>query len=108
MSDAPAGLRHIVITKFKPHITSDEITKLTTAFRALSDTIPGITAFEYGVNNSSEGLDQGFTHVYQLTFATPADRDAYLPHPDHAAFGALLQQFDALAEIFVVDYVPLP
>ena len=108
MSDTSSSLRHIVILKYKPHITADEIDRITTAFRALSETIPGINAFEYGVNNSPEGLDQGFTHVYLLTFDSPAARDAYLPHPDHVAFGAFLGQLDALAEVFVVDYVPMP
>jgi hypothetical protein len=41
-----------------------------------------------------------------LTFDTPAARDAYLPHPEHAQFGALLGQFDVLADVFVVDYLP--
>ena len=35
-------------------------------------------------------------------------RDAYLPHPEHQQFGALLQRLDILADAFVVDYVPSP
>jgi hypothetical protein len=106
MSITSSILRHIVIFKYKPHTTDDQIRQVTDAFRSLQQSIPGIRAFEHGINNSPEGKNLGFTHVYVLTFDTPAARDAYLPHPQHAQFGALLQQLDVLADVFVVDYVP--
>ena len=65
-------------------------------------------AFEHGVNNSPENLNQGFTHVYQLTFVNAAARDTYLPHPAHKAFGALLGTLGVLDAAFVVDYAPTP
>jgi hypothetical protein len=106
MSLASAPLRHIVIFKYKPHATDEQIRQVTDAFRALQQSIPGIRAFEHGVNNSPEGKNLGFTHVYTLTFDSAEARDAYLPHPEHAQFGALLGQLDLLADAFVVDYVP--
>ena len=106
MSLAPDPLRHIVIFKYKPQTTADQIRQVTDAFRALQHSIPGIRAFEHGINNSPEGKNLGFTHVYMLTFDTPAARDAYLPHTEHAQFGALLGQLNVLADVFVVDYVP--
>ena len=106
MSLASAPLRHIVIFKYKPHATDDQIRQVTDAFRALQQRIPGIRAFEHGINNSPEGKNLGFTHVYMLTFDTPDARDAYLPHSEHAQFGALLGQLNVLADVFVVDYVP--
>ena len=57
------------------------------AFGALQ-TIPGIVAFETGVNDSPENLNKGLTHSFVVTFAAAADRDAYLPHPDHQKFVA--------------------
>jgi hypothetical protein len=39
-----------------------------------------------GPNNSPEGLAQGYTHAFIMTFADAAARDAYLPHADHKAF----------------------
>jgi hypothetical protein len=106
MSLTLAPLRHVVIFKYKPHASDDQIRQVTDAFRALQQKIPGIRAFEHGVNNSPEGKNLGFTHVYTLTFDSSAARDAYLPHPEHAQFGALLQQLDLLADVFVVDYLP--
>ncbi|MEZ4700585.1 MAG: Dabb family protein [Rhodothermales bacterium] len=97
-------VRHVVIFKYKAGATDAQIAEITNAFRALKDKIPGITQFEHGINNSPEGLNQGFTHVYQLTFKDTAARDAYLPHPDHAAFGKLLGASGIFEGAFVVDY----
>jgi len=106
MSLASAMLRHVVIFKYKSHVSDDQIRQVTDAFRALQQKIPGIRAFEHGINNSPEGKNLGFTHVYTLTFDSVAARDAYLPHPEHAQFGVLLGELNVLADVFVVDYLP--
>jgi hypothetical protein len=106
---ATAGaVRHVVVFRFKPGADPEKIRELTEAFRALQHEISGIVAFEHGVNNSPEGLNQGFTHVFLLTFTSAAARDAYLPHPAHKAFGELLGRSGILDGVFVVDYVPAP
>ena len=98
-----APVRHIVVFKYKPTATPAQIAEVTTAFRGLQTTIPGIVAFEDGVNNSPEKKNLGFTHVYMLTFDSVASRDAYLPHPEHKKFGAMLK--GVLDKVLVVDYV---
>ena len=100
------SVRHVVVFKFKPGTTPEQINQVSEAFRALQKKIPGITAFEDGVNNSPEGKNQGFTHVYMLTFESAAARDAYLPHPEHEKFGQLLGKLGVVADAFVVDYSP--
>ena len=103
----PAGtLRHIVVFKYKPGATEDQIKQVTDAFVALKTKIPGVLSIEHGVNNSPEKRNQGFTHVYQVTFTNAAARDAYLPHPAHKEFGALLGKLGVLEDVFVVDYTP--
>lgn len=99
-------VRHVVVFKYKPEATPGQIKQITDAFRALQKSIPGITAFEHGVNNSPEKKNLGFTHVYTLTFEDAAARDAYLPHPEHKKFGELLGKLGILEDVFVVDYVP--
>lgn len=98
-------VRHVVIFKYKPGATETQIRQVTEAFRALKTKIPGILAFEHGLNNSPEGKNLGFTHVYLLTFEDAQARDTYLPHPEHRKFGELLGQLDILEDVFVVDYV---
>lgn len=100
-------MRHIVVFKYKPSATPAQIGQVTKAFGELQDKIPGIIAFEHGVNNSPENKNLGFTHVYQLTFEDAAARDAYLPHPEHKKFGALLGRLGVLEDAFVVDYTPV-
>jgi hypothetical protein len=97
-------VKHIVVFKYKASATSGQIAEVTKAFKALQDKIPGIAAFEYGVNSSPENLNKGFTHVYLVTFENAGARDAYLPHPEHKKFGELLGKLDVLEEVFVVDF----
>ncbi len=59
---------------------------------------------EWGTNNSPEGLNQGFTHCFLVTFESKDDRDAYLPHPAHQEFVTLLRPY--LKEALVVDFAP--
>jgi hypothetical protein len=101
-------VRHVVVFKFKPDASPAKIRQLTEAFAALRDQIPNVLAFEHGVNNSPEKLNQGFTHVYQLTFTDAAARDVYLVHPAHKAFGTLLGSLGIFDAAFVVDYTPTP
>ena len=101
-------VRHVVVFKYRPSATPEQIAQVTSAFAALKDKIPGIVAFEHGVNHSPENLNQGFTHVYLVTFTDAKARDAYLPHPEHQAFGKLLGSLGVLEQAFVVDYTPVP
>ena len=103
-----AAVRHVVVFRYKPDASPEKIRQITSAFAALKDQIPGILAFEHGVNNSPEKLNQGFTHVYQLTFTNAAARDVYLVHPAHKAFGTLLGGSGVFDAAFVVDYTPTP
>jgi hypothetical protein len=99
-------VRHVVVFKYKSGATEDQIRQVTDAFRDLKKKIPGIVSFERGVNNSPEGKNLGFTHVYLLTFEDANARDAYLPHPEHKKFGELLGKLGVLENVFVVDFVP--
>ena len=95
-------LRHVVMFGFKAGTTEAEIGEIVRRFAELSDLVPGIEAFEWGVNNSPEGKSQGRTHCFLLTFGSEAARDAYLPHPDHRAFSAFARQW--IEHVTVIDY----
>lgn len=95
-------LRHVVLFSFKKTSTAADIKSVEAAFRALPGKISQIKGFEWGTNNSPEGLSQGFTHCFFLTFASEDDRAAYLPHPAHKEFGAVLKPH--LDKVLVLDY----
>ena len=96
-------VRHVVMFKFKDGTAAEDIQKVETAFRALPTKILEIAAFEWGTNISPEGKADGFTHCFFLTFNDAKARDAYLPHPEHKAFGKILRPF--IDKVMVIDYV---
>lgn len=102
MAQSSPQLRHVVLFQFKSTASATDVAQVEAAFAALPKQIPQIKAFEWGLNNSPENLNQGFTHCFTLTFSSEADRDAYLPHPAHKAFGKILGPF--LEKVLVVDY----
>lgn len=95
-------LRHVVLFKFKDGTSESDIAKVQDAFSALPKKIPEIAGYEWGLNNSPEGLEKGFTHCFFLTFKSEEDRATYLPHPDHKAFGEVLGPH--LDDVLVIDY----
>lgn len=95
-------LRHVVAFQFKESATPAQIKEVVDAFRGLKTKIPEIVSFETGTNVSPEGLDKGFTHGFILTFASAEDRDTYLVHPEHQAFGKLVGP--VLKDVFVIDF----
>ena len=103
---ATALVRHLILCRFKPGTTSEQIGVFVDHFRAMTRKIPGVVSFEFGINNSSEGLNRGLTHACLLTFESARARDVYLPHPEHQAF--VESDAGLLAEILVFDYAPEP
>ena len=99
---APQLLRHVVLFKFLDGTTREQVQSIEAAFRALPAQVREIREFEWGVDRSPEGLSQGYTHCFLVTFLSEKDRDAYLPHPAHRAFVALLQP--CLDKVLVIDY----
>ena len=95
-------LRHVVLFKFKKEAPPAAIKKIEDAFIGLPATIKTIKSFEWGLNNSTEGLDKGLTHCFFVTFNSEKDRDEYLPHPAHLKFVAVLKPY--LEDAVVVDY----
>ena len=95
-------LRHVVLFAFKSTATPEDIKKVEQAFIALPGKIKTIKDFEWGTNSSPEGVNQGLTHCFFLTFSSDKDRDDYLVHPDHKAFGAVVGP--VLEKVTVVDY----
>jgi len=103
-AEPAAPLRHVVLFQYKAAATSAQVKEVDDAFRALAGKIDVIKGLEAGTNNSPEGLNQGFTHVYVVSFANEADRDVYLKHPKHTEFVTLLKP--VLEKACVVDFFP--
>ncbi|NVJ84746.1 MAG: Dabb family protein [Algoriphagus sp.] len=95
-------LRHVVYFSFQEASSKEDIQQVIDAFRNLQNEIPEIKSFEWGVNSSPEGINKGLTHAFTLTFHSEEDRNTYLPHPAHKAFGEILGPH--LKDVCVIDY----
>ena len=95
-------LRHVVLFKFKDSSTGQDVDKVIAAFEKLPQQISQIKAFEWGLNNSPENLNEGLTHAFLLTFSSEKDRDDYLIHPEHKKFGGIVGPH--IEKVVVVDY----
>jgi hypothetical protein len=96
------ALYHVVSIKFKEGAAQEQIKAVEEAFAGLKGKIPGITSLHYGTNVSPENKNKGFTHCFILTFASEKDRDTYLVHPDHKAFGKVLGP--VVGDVMVIDF----
>jgi hypothetical protein len=95
-------IQHVVCFKFKEDANKAQIKEVEQAFAALKGKIPEIDRLEWGINNSPEGLNKGFTHCFIVTFPNEKARQVYLPHPDHKAFVKILKPI--LDDVFVIDF----
>lgn len=102
-SAADAPYRHVVFFKFKDSAKAEEVKGIEDAFIALAKKIDTVRAFEWGTNVSPEGLNDGFTHCFFVTFADKAGLDVYLPHAAHQEFVSKLKPL--LDKVCVLDYV---
>jgi len=103
---ADTPYRHVVFFKFKDSATSEQVHSLEIAFGELVKKIDTVAGYEWGTNVSLEGLNDGFTHCFFVTFKDKAGLEAYLPHVEHQAFVAKLKP--QLDKVCVLDYVAKP
>ena len=78
-----AAVKRIVLFKFKTGTTDETIGQILDGLGGLKDKIPGVKDFCSGAYSSPDGLNQGYTHGFVLTFADEASRNAFGPHEAH-------------------------
>lgn len=95
-------IRHILLIRFKQHVTSSEIANLKCLFEDIPSKIEGVSSVEWGINNSPEEKNQGYTHSVLMTFTDEDARQRYLPHPEHDALKVVFRPI--LEDLIVFDY----
>jgi hypothetical protein len=100
--EKPELLRHVVMFQFKESSSEKEVQHVVDEFMNLRTKIEAIADLEYGINNSPEKHDNGFTHCFLVTFKSEEDRAIYLPHPAHQEFVKVL--LPHLEKVQVIDY----
>ena len=95
-------VKHIGFVKFKDGTSPEQIDEIFSQLLELSETVPGIEDYVSGPNNSPEGLTEGHTHAFVMTFTDATARDAYLTHADHEKFKAAA--LPLVGKITVLDF----
>ena len=95
--------RHFGVFQFKSGVTEAKIEECFPTMQAMVGKVPGLLSMENGPYKSEEGLNDGFTHGFIMTFDSPESRDAYLPHPIHEVVKELV--VPCLERAVVFDFV---
>ncbi len=102
-------IHHMVLLKFKPSISEDKIDVLFSQIAELKNLIPGIEYYADGPYSSPEGMNEGYTHGFLMTFENVKTRDEYLPHPEHERVkSAILPCVDGACGFDFETDVPFP
>ncbi len=95
-------VRHFGVFKFKKAVTDKQIGDCFSTMKDMVGQIPGLLHMEHGPYDSTEGLNDGFTHGFIMTFDTVASRDNYLPHEVHEKVKGLV--VPNLERVMVFDF----
>tara|TARA_R110000787_G_scaffold16204_1_gene49417 strand:- start:183 stop:479 length:297 start_codon:yes stop_codon:yes gene_type:complete len=95
-------IRHILLIKFKDSVGHSDIGNVKILFESMVQKIDGVLSVEWGLNDSPEHMNKGFTYSVFMTFANEKGRDNYLPHPEHEALKEVFVPL--LDDIVVFDY----
>ena len=85
---ANAPIAHVVLVGFKEGTSSAVVAQIVEEAHKLPKKIPGFLDFHGGANNSPEGLDQGHSHGFVMTFESAEALQHYRSHPAHETFAA--------------------
>jgi hypothetical protein len=80
----------MVVVRFKQTTPSKQIDGFMDQLRQYWSRVPGITYHAAGPYSSPEGLNQGYTHGFLVTFSSPTARDKYLVDPEHERLVSLI------------------
>ncbi len=100
-------VKHAVLFRFKKEMPEAKLQEIFAALDGLRQKIPGLLDFSGGPYSSPEGLHQGFTHGFVMTFANEVSRNGYLRHPDHEVVKAqIIPWLDGdLAGVIAFDWI---
>ena len=96
------NVKHYGVFQFKQEVSEQQIDICFKSMLSMVGKIPGLIGMIHGPYESDEGLNDGFTHGFIMTFDSPESRDAYLPHPIHEAVKEIV--VPCLERVIVFDF----
>ncbi len=95
-------VKHYGIFQFKEDVTPEQIDHCFGEMKGMVGNVPGVLEVLHGPYDGPEGLNEGFTHGFVMTFESPETRDAYLPHPEHELVKDVV--IPCLEKVIVFDF----
>ena len=95
-------VKHFGVFQFKQDVTDEQIDNCFAEMEAMVGKIPGLLDLIRGPYESDEGLNDGFTHGFIMTFESGQARDEYLPHPVHERVKEIV--VPCLERVIVFDF----
>ena len=93
-------LNHVVLMKFKPEVSEEDIRELEKALDALPNKIMEIKVYEFG--RDVLGSERSYDFALLALFANRAALERYQSHPDHLPVAAKIGTM--CANVVTVDF----
>ncbi|KAL7896515.1 stress responsive A/B barrel domain-containing protein [Trichoderma sp. SZMC 28014] len=106
------SITHLILVAFKPEADAEAVKKVCSGLLALKDNCltadtqtPYIKSITGGINNSPEGLTNGYTYGFVAEFNSAEDRDYYFKQ-DIAHRSLVDGARPYIQQLCIVDYTP--
>ena len=83
-------IRHIVLVKFQPEVTEEQISAIFSELHDIKAKLPGVLSITAGRSESPEQIERGYMHGFVVDFTDWDTLQAYQDHPDHKVLGGKL------------------
>jgi hypothetical protein len=94
-------IKHVVLAKFKPEVTKEDIARLRKSLAALPEIIPEIKGYDFGEDVRS---DKSFDFALVSTFVNIEALKRYLTQSDHVVVGKYIRSLCEGLQIVDFDY----
>jgi hypothetical protein len=91
---------HVVLLDVRADVQAATLARFEHLLAALPERIDEVESVRFGPSVSPEGLEQGYSYGFLITFADEHARDRYLPHPEHQPISTLAQQMAERVLVF--------
>jgi hypothetical protein len=96
-------IKHFGVFQFKDGVSESQVDLCFHEMKSLVGKVPGLLEVLHGSYMGSEGLNDGFSHGFIMTFESVEALEAYLPHPEHERVKEVV--LPCLERVLVFDFI---
>jgi len=95
-------VKHFGLFQFKEEVSESQIESCFQEMNSMVGKVPGLLEVLHGPYMGSEGLNDGFSHGFIMTFDSVETLEAYLSHPEHERVKEIV--LPCLERVIVFDF----